>query len=246
MLELDPIVIAYTELCARLLWTPIGRPVLDYLHGRGFRDEILHANHVGADPGRHRLQRPRGLPHGHGPGATFPALDPTGHIRYVQTRALDPGERNKYDNPAGHLGPHPRIAWTRTTGQAWAGQLLVCEGIPDALTAAQAGYRAVALLGTNALDRTVAARIATIAERDHLAVTMIVDRDDAGAGAQAGRQLARDLGVVDVALTITEPPERHDLNAWAVADVTWTDRVATVRRRGSAGEPGRGLPGIGL
>jgi hypothetical protein len=32
------------------------------LHGRGFTDDVLWVNRVGADPGRSILSRPRGLP----------------------------------------------------------------------------------------------------------------------------------------------------------------------------------------
>ena len=247
--ELNPAVVIYAQACERLLWTPLGREVRDYLHGRGLDDAVLRANHIGADPGRERLVRARGLPYGAGVGATFPALDPNGSITYVQTRALRPVDR-KYDNPTAQMGPHPRIAWTRPVGGARPGQLLVCEGVPDALIAAQAGYRSVALLGANALDATVAARIANIAQRDSLAVTIVVDVDDPNAaGRRVGQHLAADLAGHDIDVHIVEPPDGHDLNSWALDDTAWaTDlrqRVADPRLLpGSVAPPDRPVDGL--
>ena len=53
------------------------------------------------------------------------------------------------------------------------GTLLVCEGLPDALTASQAGFPAVALLGAQTPDESVAARLANYAANHGL------DPDDA-------------------------------------------------------------------
>ncbi|MGE3449536.1 MAG: hypothetical protein AB7H92_18365, partial [Microbacteriaceae bacterium] len=133
---LDPAVGRYAAACQRILWRPAGRPVKEWLHGRGFSDELLAANHVGADPGRRMMRRRRGLPYGNSIAAVFPALDPDGNIQYLQARYLDPGDGPKYDNPAATLGSNPRLAWTRPVGAARPGLLVVCEGIPDALTAA--------------------------------------------------------------------------------------------------------------
>ena len=49
---LHPQRVRYVEACERLLWQPIGRPVLDYLiDERGLDPEVLRVNRVGADPG---------------------------------------------------------------------------------------------------------------------------------------------------------------------------------------------------
>jgi hypothetical protein len=204
--------------------------VREWLHNRGLGDDVLRANHVGADPGRDRLRRGRGIPYGAGVGATFPALDTNGQIRYVQTRALEPRPGyGKYDNPSAALAPNPRLTWAVPSGIAQPGQLLICEGIPDALIAAQAGYRSVGLLGTNALDPTVATRIANVAERDHLDITIITDNDDNGVGKHLGQTLAANLAEQGFAASTVEPPAGHDLTSWALADRSWLPRAGNLR-----------------
>ena len=75
---LDPCVVQYVQACEKILWTTTGRPVREWLNGRGFSDELLKINHVGADPGRTMMFRQRGLPWGGSIGAVFPALDQQG------------------------------------------------------------------------------------------------------------------------------------------------------------------------
>ena len=223
---LDERVVAYANICARLLWSPLGTSVRDWLHNRGLGDDVLRSNHVGADPGRDRLRRSRGIPYGAGAGATFPALDVNGQIRYVQTRALEPRPGyGKYDNPSAALAPNPRLPWAVPPGPAQPGQLLICEGIPDALIAAQAGYRSVGLLGTNALDPAVAARVANLALRDNLDVTIITDNDDNGVGKHLGQQLSSGLRVQGCIAGVLEPPDGHDLSSWARGDSKWSERL---------------------
>ena len=227
--EPDDRVIAYATVCARLLWSPLGAEVRDWLHGRGLDDDVLRANLVGADPGRARLRRGKGIPYGAGPGATFPALNPAGEIRYIQTRALEPRPGyGKYDNPSAAMAPNPRLSVAIPPRLNGADQLVVCEGIPDSLIAAQAGFRAVGLLGTNALDDSVAARIANLADNNDLDITVIVDVDDSGIGRSLGARLAdrldSDHGVV---AHLVEPPEGHDLNTWALSDSRWHAQLSS-------------------
>jgi DNA primase len=221
---LDPIVVRYADACQRILWTATGSPVRAWLHARGFSDDLLLANHVGADPGRHMMSRRRGLPYGATVGAVFPALDPAGRVRYVQTRYLQPGDGPKYDNPAASLGSNPRLAWTLPVAPTLDGMLVVCEGIPDALTAAQAGLTAVGILGSQAPDQSVASRIAGFAAEHGLDVIAVVDNDPAGraSGVRLGHLLAEHA----VALTTVEPPgEGADLNSWALTDQHWSQRL---------------------
>lgn len=218
---LDPAVVSYVEACAKQLWTPDLLAARKWLASRGFTKEILQANLVGADPGPHRLARAPGLPKGRGLAVTFPALDPAGNVRYVQTRYLQPGDGPKYMNPAASLGHNPRLAWTTTTTAVDSNLLIVCEGLPDALTAAQHDHRAVAVLGAQAPDDKVATRLATAAEHDGLAITAVIDADDAGRN--WAQRLGELLSNTGVDLRIVEPPEEGlDLNAWALQDPGWT------------------------
>ena len=216
---LDPVVAQYVSACERILWTPTGDPVREWLHARGFTHETLRANRIGADPGRDMLRRRRGLPYGAAVAATLPALDPQGEVTYVQARYLDPGDGiDKYDNPASALGSNPRLAWAqRSSDPAPRDALVVCEGIPDALTAAQGGWTAVGVLGSNAPDERVAAKLAARADSHHLALVAVIDADPAGRA--WGRHLDDLLG--DLTLTIVEPPEGLDLNSWARQDPGW-------------------------
>ncbi|GMU79345.1 MAG: hypothetical protein AMXMBFR46_21370 [Acidimicrobiia bacterium] len=216
---LRPIVVRYIEACEQLLWTPTGAPIRAWLHDRGFTDPTLRANRVGADPGRHTKPRAQGLPYGASPAATFPALAPDATLRYVQARYLHPAGSDKYDNPAATLGSNPRLAWTRTTGLTQAGVLVVCEGIPDALTAAQAGYTSVAILGSQSPDHAVAARLAIHTEQHDQRVVAVIDADPAGR--TWGTRLGELLAEHDTALTVVEPPAGLDLNAWSLHDTTW-------------------------
>ncbi len=217
---LDPAVVRYAQACERILWSNGGNDVRRWLHDRGFPDALLRANHVGADPGRRMLPRRRGLPYGASPAAVFPALDEAGRTHYVQARYLDPAG-DKYDNPAGALGTNPRLAWTRTVDQPGRpGVLIVCEGIPDALTAAASQLAAVGILGSQAPDERVAARIANHAAEHRQQLVAVIDADPAGRA--WGDRLAGLLQTHGVELTMIEPALGSDLNEWARRDQAWS------------------------
>jgi hypothetical protein len=238
IVPLNPVVVEYATACERILWTAGGRQVRDWLHNRGFDDDLLRANHIGADPGRKMLHRRRGLPYGASIGAVFPALDPAGRIRYLQTRYLEPGQGPKYDNPAASLGSNPRVAWTRSTCAPRPGVLVVCEGVPDALTAAGAGLSSVAVLGSQAPDHSVATRIATYADQRGLNVVAVTDNDPAGRA--WGERLTGLLAEQGVDLNIVQPPgEGVDLNSWASTDPTWASRLSRSERTAALLEPAR-------
>ncbi len=217
---LHPSVDGYARACERILWQRGGAPVREWLANRGLGEEVLRANHVGADPGRRLLPRTRGLPHGRSIAAVFPAHDPAGNLRYLQTRYLDPGDGPKYDNPASALGTNPRLAWTTPVHPTGQEVLIICEGIPDALTAAQAGLDAVAVLGAQAPDRVVAMRLATHAEETGHTLIAIPDNDPAGhTWADRLTDLLADHGHD---LQVVEPPGQGlDLNGWAQIEPAW-------------------------
>ncbi len=214
--SLDPCVIRYVEACEKILWRPTGRPVLDWLHGRGFDDDLLRANRVGCDPGRHMMQRQRGLAYGGSIGAVFPALNEQGDVHYVQTRYLNPGSGPKYDNPSAALATNPRLAWTKSVGGDTSGRLVVCEGIPDALTAAGLGLSSVGTLGSQACDQASADRVAAHASNRGLTVSLVNDNDDAGRSWR-DQWLHRFEANGMTAMTVEPPEPNLDLNAWALS-----------------------------
>ncbi len=216
---MSPVVERYVALCESVIRGPQGRPVREWLHARGIDDSTIRANRLGADLGRERMRRQRGLPYGAGVAATFPAFDPVGNVTYVQARYLDPSATGrKYDNPSATLAPHPRLSFPAPGGER-SGVLLVCEGIPDALIAAQAGFTSVALLGAQTPDDRVAMRIAHHADDRGLEVVIVADPDSAGR--QLSSVLADHLASHGVDAVSISPPGGLDVNAWALADPDW-------------------------
>lgn len=212
---LAPAAVEYVLAAERLLWQPAGRRVREYLvDERGLDPDVLRANRVGADPGVRTLRRAGGLPKA-GPGAVFPVLGGDGAIDYFQTRYLIAGRnRPKYGNPTSELGTNPKHGWTRPAAGGAAPELVVvCEGFPDAYVANDAGYEAVALLGTANATPTVIAKIAhRIGKRPAI---VALDGDDAGRAAteQLWTGLAR-CGIMVVDLPL---PSGTDLNSWVRA-----------------------------
>lgn len=235
--EPDPAVGRFVEHASKLLWTAAGRQQRDWLLDRGLRPEVLRANRVGADPGRRLLPRPAGLPGGW-PAVIYPALSVDGDIAYLQARYLNPPEhRSKYDNPSAHLAANPRLAWTRPIGPSRNSELLlVCEGIADALIAAQAGITAVGVLGAAAPDRRVADRIAAAVRwaRHGRSPNVVVCFDGDEAGRSGASRLVAGLTERDTEATLLTPPDGLDLTSWALAEPDWhrqlpgTNRLAEV------------------
>jgi DNA primase len=215
----------YVAACENVLWSRAGQPVLAWLHARGLSDETLRANRVGADPGRRLMQRSGGLPVGRSLAATFPALTLTGDVAYVQTRYLEPAGGPKYENPASRLGTNPRLAWTTLVQSSENKRLLVCEGIPDALTAAQQGLLSVAVLGAQAPDARVADTLVEHCRGKGLHVVAVIDNDDAGRA--WGARLHDLLAERDTPLTVVEPPNGLDLSAWALTQPAWSRTLDT-------------------
>jgi hypothetical protein len=220
---MSPLVERYVTTCEHILSGPHGRPVREWLHARGLDETTIAANRIGADPGRRSLSRSRGLPYGAGVAAVLPVFDAARNLTYVQARYLHPDRTGrKYDNPAPALAPHPRLAFPSTTGTR-GGVSLVCEGLPDALTAAQAGYHAVALLGAHTPDAAVAARLANHAAS--LGVDIAIACDPDPAGRHVAVTLADLFAPHAIHPRVITPPDGHDLNSWALTDPTWTNLV---------------------
>lgn len=199
----------YVEACERILWQPTGAAIRRWLvEQRCLDPDVLRHNRVGADPGPRVLRRAKGLPR-HGPAAVFPALDDDREPVYLQARYLElPPDRGKYDNPTAKHGSNPRLTPVMPTGCATNGPTIVTEGVPDALAAATAGYRAVAILGAGVPDQRVAQRLA---KHDGVLVVAF-DADDAGrTGAASLRRLLAEAGRQSVVEVV---PPAADLNTW--------------------------------
>jgi hypothetical protein len=209
-----PALAGYVAACETWLWSPAGAPMQRWLAGRRLDEDVLRANRVGADPGPRALPREPGLPRA-GPAVLFPLLDPDGRVFYLQARYLRPNGR-KYDNPSADLVPvSPRLGEIRLAGPARRDDLVVvCEGIPDALTAAGAGYRAVAVLGAGLPDERLAAQLVALHPKESLLVAF--DADPRGrAGSERLVDLLSRAGADDRVHTLSVPEAAGDLNGWA-------------------------------
>jgi hypothetical protein len=217
-LEPHPAIEELVDRAADLLWEPVGSFALRKLRARGLHDAVLRANRVGFDPGPGLLPRPEGLPY-RSPGIVFPVLHPhTGTAVFYQLRSLSPrvATERKFDQPIVELAPNPRLAAVRTpAGQAKSDVLVICEGFPDALTAAQAGLPAIALLGTGHANHdgvdSLAHRI--VNDYPHPAYAVCLDADKAGQS--AATQLSDSLAQQNATVARLLPPDDiNDLNDW--------------------------------
>ena len=221
--RLSPAINELVSAAADLLWRPAAAGARRYLYGRGFTDELLTANRIGFDPGPRQLPRPDGLPHA-GPCIVFPVLRPEDHRPvYYQVRYLRSDQRRRYGQPSQDLAPNPKLAHLLTAGPAVPRMTVVCEGFPDALTAAHCGFAAVALLGTAHASATGAPTLASrlIEERPESAFVVCFDddttlnQDKLPAGRNAAIHLADALAHHgQIVLNIQTPAGIKDLNTW--------------------------------
>ena len=209
----SPEVERFVAAAENYLWSEKGRPMQKWLAERGLREDVLRANRVGADPGPAALDRARGLPRG-GPAVVLPVLGADGHAAYLQSRYLSP-RAHKYDNPSAALaGALPRVAEVRLPRPADNPDLVVVsEGIPDAMVAAQAGYRAVAVLGAGVPDERTAAALVERFPTERLVVAF--DADAPGqAGAERLEELLGERGAGERVARLEVPVSAGDLNGW--------------------------------
>lgn len=164
----------YVDECARRLWRPEGRGMRRWLTGvRGLPSHVLAENRVGADLGPRVQPRPDGVPRAQ--GIVLPVIQ-DGHAVYAQLRVPQPSpDRPRYLNPTADLATNPRLSRARPV-EARHSEVVVTEGAIDALSAAAAGHRAVAVLSAAYGDEAVAA---TLAKLPHPLV-IAFDADDAG------------------------------------------------------------------
>lgn len=164
----------YVRECAQRLWKPEGRGLRRWLTNiRGLPDDVLVENRIGADLGPRVQPRPDGMPRAI--GVVLPVLA-DGHAVYAQLRVPHPQpDRPRYLNPTSDLATNPRLARVHPT-QVRHPEVVVTEGAIDALSAASAGYRAVAVLSAAYGDESVAVALAKLPHP----LVIAFDPDDAG------------------------------------------------------------------
>jgi hypothetical protein len=205
----------YVEACAERLWKPSGRPIRRWLMGeRGLPEEVLRANHIGADPGPRIQPRPTGVPRVG--GAVLPVLE-EGRAIFAQVRRVSSGPRGwRYLNVSADLAPNPRIGWYDPGPGSRRPTVLVTEGVIDALSAAAAGYGAAAVLGASLVDDATVTRLRTTTG------PFMVVFDDDFAGRIGAQQLVGRLRERSVsARPMKVPPGVRDLNDWMCRSRDW-------------------------
>ena len=175
---------AYVAQCAAALWRPDAEAIRRWLtHARGLPDDVLRANRIGADLGTRRQARPiladseqwvlgwptadsdnAGIPKVRRAAVVLPVLV-DGRACYAQLRPLGWPGGPKYLHARGDLAPNPRVGVVQPARAfdfpfGRRDELIVTEGIIDALSAAAGGYRAAAVLSASYADPAAAAVLA--------------------------------------------------------------------------------------
>ena len=202
---------SYTASTFEWLLSPAGRTCARWLEARGYDEATLRLNRVGGDPGAKRLPRAAGLPQ-HGPGVVFPCVE-RGEVVYLQQRSLRPDASPRWRNPAGWLVPSPRFGRLRPVESGGPSPVVICEGMTDALSAACAGYPAVAVLGAAQPDRSTASALARRSGSRPLVIGF--DADNRGrTGAEVLVKLLAEQGAGHRVSVLEVPAACKDLNGW--------------------------------
>lgn len=229
----------YVATCAEHLWAPAaGGPVRYLTETRGLPEDVLRLNRVGFDPGPRHVDRPDGVPRSS--GIVLPVLDDDGRAVFTQIRRLGPRITGpRYLNCANRAAPNPRLAIYRSSG-ASRGPVVICEGAIDALTAAAAGCRSVAVLGSTVADTRVADRITRL-HADGVVIAFDAD----AAGDRGAAELANLLRTRGVRAARLRPPEQaSDLNDWSRAVSAGGLETIAAAARGAAQRNDRAPPAL--
>jgi DNA primase len=178
----------YVRECASVLWRAAGAAgrAREWLtKERGLPAGVLRANRVGFDMGPLAQDRPDGLPRV-SDAIVLPILAAEA-AAYVQLRLLRPRQgRPRYLNPASRLAVNPRVGRYRPAGRVEHDEVIVTEGVIDALSATASGYQSAAILGAGYADPAAAATLALLPHP----LVIAFDPDEAGqAGAARLAQL---------------------------------------------------------
>ena len=152
---------AYVAQCADALWRPDGAPIRRWLtHARGLPEDVLRVNRVGADLGEHRQPRPDGIAKVRRAAVVLPVLV-DGQACWAQLRVLGASrDFPKYLGTPTELAPNPRVGLFQPArhhdSPFQRRELIVTEGIIDALSATAGGYHAAAVLSASYADPAAA------------------------------------------------------------------------------------------
>jgi len=151
-------------------------------------------------------------------GIVLPAIE-NGHAVYAQIRVPHPKpDRPRYLNPSSDLATNPRLSRARPV-ETRHREVIVTEGAIDALSAATAGYRAVAVLSAAYGDEAVASSLAKLPHP----LVIAFDADDAG---RAGAHRLASLLEARQRPPVVMDLERGDLNDTMRRADDWPDRMA--------------------
>lgn len=241
----NPLLDMYVSACEAQLWAAQGRHARQWLTAtRRIPEDILRAHRVGFDPGSHHLDRPDGVPKTG--GVVLAILDADRRAIFTQARTLHAQpELSRYLNCAARLAPNPRLGIYQPA-HALSENVIVCEGVLDALCAVSAGHRAAAVLGAALPDEKIARRLCALGRP----LLIAFDADDAGD--RGAERLARHLAALGShpARRLRPPPQHGDLNAWMSAlggADRWQERFTHVLQRCAERRPPalmRGARGI--
>jgi DNA primase len=181
----------YVPECAKALWTAAGTPVRRWMtEVRRIPEDVLEVNAIGADLGWRRQDRPSGVPRVRG-AVVLPVLV-AGQPCHVQLRILGAGPGfPKYLSCNDALARNPRIGLygpaPHLDSMAERPELIVTEGIIDALSAAAGGFTAAAVLGAEHAGAVTAVALARVPR------PLVIAFDPDAAGRAATERLVQGL-----------------------------------------------------
>lgn len=211
------VVEAQAELYSGAAWAD---EVLRLAKARGWSKETLQRGMVGAHV--------RGIPacpgfgSPVGPSMVFPVTDAAGDLRYLQSRPIAKESRIKYLNPTADAITNPCLGFFGPADPE-TGIVVVAEGIPDALSAIEVGFSAVAVIGAGVAQGTQSRRMARELAEAFPTARIVLGFDGDHAGTQAtdafsAALIAAGAGgrthVLAVPAYVAEQPKDRDLNAW--------------------------------
>jgi hypothetical protein len=230
---------AWVAQSAALLWQPYGDPVRQWLtEVRRIPEDVLRTNRVGATgitPDR-VLPTRRAVPvqRSASRAALLPIISKDRAI-HVQLRLIAPGpDEPRYLNPPPEGGRHPRLGLYRPA-QRRHPEILVTEGIIDALSANTAGFRAAAILSPGLADAEVAVHLSRL----HGPLVMALDPD--GPGDEAADRLMHHLAARG-RRPVWLPVLNGDLNDSLVQAHDWPRKLAAHVRQATASNPPDRVP----